>query len=153
MNALMWAIALQILSVALLMAEIFLPSGGILAIATAASLVGSLAVGFTSSATEGWVLLCLDLVIFPWLTWWGIKQIQNSPMGLPQKLEHGGSGEEGLSDLVGRVGLTETDLRPVGRVRIGDRLVDAQARTGFVNAGTEVEVVSAQGNHLVVKPK
>lgn len=153
MNSLMWAIALQILSVALLMAEIFLPSGGILALATAGALVGSLVVGFNSSALEGWILLGLDLVLFPYLTWWGIKKIQTSPMGLPEKLDNGGSGESGLSELVGRTGVTETDLRPVGRVRIGERLVDAQARTGFVTAGTTVEVVSAEGNHLVVKTK
>ena len=153
MNALMWAVALQILSVALLLAEIFLPSGGMLAIAMAATLVGSLVVGFGSSVTEGWVLLGLDLVVFPYLTWWGIKKIETSPMGLPERLENGGSGEEGLGSLVGKTGLTETDLRPVGRVRIGNRLVDAQVRTGFVTSGTEVEVVSAEGNHLVVKVK
>ncbi|MEK7393745.1 MAG: NfeD family protein [Fibrobacterota bacterium] len=153
MNALMWAIALQILSVALLLAEIFLPSGGMLAIATAAALVGSLVVGFNSSALEGWILLGLDLVLFPYLTWWGIGKIKNSPMGLPQTLEQGGSGESGLSELVGQTGVAETDLRPVGRVRIGDKLHDAQARTGFVTSGTAVEVVSAEGNHLVVKTR
>ena len=74
-------------------------------------------------------------------------------LGLPQTLEQGGSVESGLSELVGQTGVAETDLRPVGRVRIGDKLHDAQARTGFVTSGTAVEVVSAEGNHLVVKTR
>lgn len=152
MNALQWAIALQILSVALLMAEIFLPSGGILALATAGALVGSLVVGFSSSPLEGWILLGLDLAVFPFLIWWGFKKVETSSMGLPDRLANGGGGEESLQTMVGRTGTTETDLRPVGRVRFGDLVHDGQSRSGFIEAGVEVEVVAADGNRLVVKP-
>ena len=151
MNALLWAVALQILSVALLLAEIFLPSGGMLAIAMAGALVGSLMTGFSSSALQGWILVGLDLLLFPALTWWGIQRIRTSAMALPEHLDRG-AGNHDLADLLGRTGVTETDLRPVGRVRFGDRLVDAQARSVFLERGTSVEVVSAEGNHLVVKP-
>lgn len=153
MNALYWAIALQILSVALLFAEIFLPSGGILALAMTSALIGSLVVGFNASALQGWILLGLDLLAFPVLTWWGINQVETSSMALPERLEQGGADEAGLTDLLGVEGVAETDLRPVGRVRLGERLMDAQARTGFVLRGTAVEVVATEGNHLVVKIK
>ena len=151
MNALYWAVALQILSVALLFAEIFLPSGGMLAVAMAGALIGSLVVGFTASALQGWILLGLDLVAFPFLTWWGINQVEKSAMALPEKLDRGGASED-LSDLIGHEGVAETDMRPVGRVRLDDRLVEAQARTGFVLRGTMVRVVSIDGNHVVVRP-
>lgn len=152
MNALQWAIALQILSVALLMAEIFLPSGGLLALSTAGALVASLVVGFSSSALEGWILLGLDLCVFPFLVWWGFKKVETSSMALPERLAHGGGGEATLESMVGRIGVTETDLRPVGRIRFDGALHDGQARSGFVAGGTRVEVVAADGNRLVVKP-
>ena len=152
MNALQWAIALQILSVALLFAEIFLPSGGLLALATGSVLLGSLAIGFSSSALEGWILVGLDLCVFPFLVWWGFKKVEKSSMALPERLAHGGGGEASLEALVGRTGVTETDLRPVGRIRFGQQLHDGQSRSGFLASGTRVVVLSADGNRLVVKP-
>lgn len=152
MNSLQWAIALQILAVALLLAEIFLPSGGILALATTGALVGSLAIGFSSSPLEGWILLGLDLAVFPFLIWWGFKKVETSSMALPERLANGGGGEELLQSMMGRIGVTETDLRPVGRVRFGNHVHDAQSRSGFIVTGVEVEVLSADGNHLIVKP-
>ncbi len=151
MNALYWAIALQILSMALLLAEIFLPSGGLLAVATAGALIGSLVVGFTAAPLQGWILLGLDLVVFPFLIWWGVKQVERSAMALPERLEHGGGSDETYGALLGREGVAETDLRPVGRVRLDERVVDAQAKTGFVLRGTRIAVVAADGNRLIVK--
>lgn len=152
MNALYWAVALQILAVALLFAEIFLPSGGILALATAGTLIGSLVVGFSASTSQGWILLGLDLLVFPFLTWWGINQVEKSSMALPERLGHGGATAEDLSGWLGHEGVAETDLRPVGRIRLDDRILEAQARSGFVLRGTHVQVVSIDGNHLVVRP-
>lgn len=152
MNALYWAIALQILSVALLLAEIFIPSGGLLAVATTGALIGSLVVGFNASPLQGWILLGLDLLVFPFLIWWGINQVEKSPMALPDRLEHGGGEDETLHGLMDKEAVAETDLRPVGRIRVDDRMVDAQAKSGFVTRGTKVTVVAVSGNRLVVKP-
>lgn len=152
MNALYWAIALQILSVALLLAEIFIPSGGLLAVATTGALIGSLVVGFNASPLQGWILLGLDLLVFPFLIWWGINQVEKSPMALPDRLENGGGEDESLLGLLDKEGVAETDLRPVGRIRLDDRMVDAQAKSGFVTRGTRVTVVAVSGNRLVVKP-
>lgn len=152
MNTLYWAIALQILAVALLLAEIFIPSGGLLALATAGTLIGSLVVGFNASPLQGWILLGLDLLVFPFLIWWGINQVEKMPMALPERLENGGGEDESLHGLMGKEGVAETDLRPVGRIRVDHRMVDAQARSGFLTRGTRVEVIAISGNRLVVKP-
>ncbi|MDR3001860.1 MAG: ATP-dependent Clp protease proteolytic subunit [Fibromonadaceae bacterium] len=40
----------------------------------------------------------------------------------------------------GDVGIALTDLRPSGHVRFGDKMLDAQSRSDFINAGTEVKV-------------
>ncbi|HNO78707.1 MAG TPA: NfeD family protein [Phycisphaerae bacterium] len=52
----------------------------------------------------------------------------------------------------GDVGLVESPLRPAGKVRFGNMLVDVVTQGMFVEPGTEVEVCERQGNRVVVRP-
>lgn len=52
---------------------------------------------------------------------------------------------------IGARGTAYTVLRPSGRVRIGDRLVDAQTDGGFIEQGTAVQVIQILGNAVVVE--
>jgi membrane-bound serine protease (ClpP class) len=60
-----------------------------------------------------------------------------------------GSGDV-YGDLVGRVGLTESVLRPRGTVRVGGSAVEAVADSGFLDAGRRVRVLEARRGHIVV---
>ena len=59
--------------------------------------------------------------------------------------------EEASPARVGEEGLAQTDLRPSGRIIIGDRLVDAVAEIGYIKAGTPVKVVSVAGVRVGVE--
>jgi membrane-bound ClpP family serine protease len=52
---------------------------------------------------------------------------------------------------VGGKGKAVTDLRPWGKVQVGERQHDARAETGFVAAGTGVNVVRVERGGLVVR--
>ncbi len=52
----------------------------------------------------------------------------------------------------GDVGMVESTLRPAGKVRFGNMLVDVVTQGMFVDPGTEVEVCERQGNRVVVRP-
>lgn len=52
----------------------------------------------------------------------------------------------------GDVGVVESPLRPAGKVRFGNMLVDVVTQGMFVDPGTEVEVCERQGNRVVVRP-
>jgi membrane-bound serine protease (ClpP class) len=56
----------------------------------------------------------------------------------------------GPSPWLGRRGRATTDLRPAGKVRLGNEVLDAVSEGDFVPAGTEVEVVRAEGRRLTV---
>ncbi len=58
------------------------------------------------------------------------------------------TGESG--DLLGAVGLAATALRPSGRARFDERIVDVVTDGGFIAAGTAVEVLEIHGNRIVV---
>jgi membrane-bound serine protease (ClpP class) len=54
------------------------------------------------------------------------------------------------SDLAGAVGLAMTALRPSGRARFDERIVDVVTDGGFIAAGAAVEVLEVHGNRIVV---
>ncbi|CAG1001024.1 hypothetical protein PHYC_02883 [Phycisphaerales bacterium] len=52
---------------------------------------------------------------------------------------------------VGTIGVAMTPMRPAGRVEVGDRMIDAVAEFGFIDAGTRVKVVRSDGFSIGVE--
>jgi membrane-bound ClpP family serine protease len=70
------------------------------------------------------------------------------------ELEHIASNEvlASFSHLLGMHGATTTPLTPAGKARFGDQVVDVVSDGEFIERGTEVVVVQARANRVVVKP-
>ena len=60
--------------------------------------------------------------------------------------------EPGREDLPGQRGETLTALRPAGRARFGERVVDVVTEGGFIDRGERIEVLQVVGNRVVVHP-
>lgn len=56
-----------------------------------------------------------------------------------------------LAELVGKQGVAQTPLRPLGSVKIGSEVYDATADGDFITKGTTVRVISADHHRLVVE--
>jgi membrane-bound serine protease (ClpP class) len=52
---------------------------------------------------------------------------------------------------IGDIGEVVSTLRPTGKVRFGDAIVDVVAEGDFVNRGVKVEITGIHGNRVVVK--
>ena len=52
---------------------------------------------------------------------------------------------------IGQIGLTTTPLRPTGKARFGDLIVDATAQTGALEHNQSVEVVATRGLRVIVR--
>ncbi len=52
---------------------------------------------------------------------------------------------------VGDIGEVVSTLRPTGKVRFGDAIVDVVAEGDFLNIGTRVKIIEIHGNRVVVK--
>jgi membrane-bound serine protease (ClpP class) len=53
---------------------------------------------------------------------------------------------------VGREGIAFTDLRPAGKVQVGEEIYDAVSNTGFfISRGTPVRVVKFQAGQVYVE--
>lgn len=66
--------------------------------------------------------------------------------------EGGYSSASVRSELVGASGIAVTDLRPAGVARIGEERIDVVAESEFIESGTPVRVVRAEGYRHVVRP-
>ncbi|MBK8914443.1 MAG: hypothetical protein IPM64_07535 [Phycisphaerales bacterium] len=53
---------------------------------------------------------------------------------------------------VGDIGLLVTPLRPGGRARFGQRIVEVQGQGDFVDSGARVQVVAVEGSIVYVRP-
>ena len=56
-----------------------------------------------------------------------------------------------LEELVSQAGIAVTPLRPSGRAKFGEQLVDVVTEGNFVDPGAQVEVLSVNGNRVVVQ--
>jgi len=154
-----WTIPLifQLAGAVVLMAEVLLPSGGVLSIIAAGLFVYSIYLAFTSISFDAGVMLIMaDIVILPILAIIGLKALGRSPLALRSSLQKSDgvvSYDEKLSDLVGKEGVAVTNLRPSGTVRIENRRIDVVTRGDFIEKGAAVEVVKVEGSRVVVKQK
>jgi membrane-bound serine protease (ClpP class) len=109
-----------------------------------------LKVGVTTLASAlgasilGMILISRLLPRIPWLQ--GAMPLNPTPAEVGLVDPYDGYAREG------DVGLVESTLRPAGKVRFGNMLVDVVTQGMFVEPGTEVEVCERQGNRVVVRP-
>ncbi len=142
-------VALMALGVALLIAEIFVPSFGALGIGGIACLiVGSLLL-FQTVEAPGLVvnrgIVAATAVTFAALligVGTLVTRSQRSRVAV------------GLEAMIGVTGIVRRRLEPTGKVTVGGEIWDAVSRDGgTVEEGTEIEVVAMEGMRLFVVPR
>ncbi|MEM8710609.1 MAG: NfeD family protein [Planctomycetota bacterium] len=139
----------------LIIAEVFIPSMGLLGLAAALCIVGSIGTAFYQDAGTGIQMLVATAVLVPIVMTFGIKLFPSTPMG--KKLTaRGFSFDDGTGvdrrdeGLTGKSGIVESPLRPSGIARIDDRRVDVVSRGEPIEKGTSIVVVEVSGNRVVV---
>ncbi len=120
-----------------------------------------------SELTSGIVALCLGVVGFAILAWLITKYLPKTEneflSGLFLVPATGGQGgtahismtttpeSETQSVRIGDGGQVVLTLRPTGKARFGDAMVDVVAEAEFLDKGTKVEIIEIHGNRVVVK--
>ena len=76
----------------------------------------------------------------------------NFALHAEQKVEDGFVGVDmAVKEEIGKEGVAFTDLRPAGKVSIGDDVYDAVSETGaFITRGTSVRVLKYQAGQVYV---
>ena len=148
-------VVLQLAGVLIIIAEIFLPSGGLLSLIAIGLFGYSLFIVFHDISTmAGTYFVLADLIIIPALLALGLKILARSPATLRETL----SSENGvvsqspeLESFMGREGKSVTDLRPGGTAIIDDKRLDVVSRGEYIEKDSNLIVVEVTGNQIIVR--
>jgi membrane-bound ClpP family serine protease len=169
---LLWGFILVAGALALLVIELFVPSGGLIGALAGVAAIGSIAAFFQYDTLWGVVATGAYVVLTPITLVFIFKVWIHSPIGRSMILggsdptatdvsdEHAAASEYArverlarLRELIGADGVTATALRPVGTVVIQNERIDALAESGVIEAGTPVVVTDVYDNQIKVRPK
>lgn len=164
-NALLIGFGLIFGGFALLVAELFIPSGGILSLISAVMAIAGVVVLFMGGDPAWGVIGLLTIIILgPIVGGFMVKIWPDTPIG--RRLIHGEDGvdrdtelqekqqqaQRALDSLIGSTGRAVTALRPSGVIEIDGHRYDALAETVAIDTGGEVRVVGAGFGTLKVRP-
>jgi membrane-bound serine protease (ClpP class) len=152
------AIFLFLLCAALLVAEIFVPSFGLIGLCALTSLIGGIAIFFKLSPTAGWVGIIVAVVMIPAVLVFAYKIFPKTSFGKTVLLDgpkkkrgEGISDVEELEALLGKKAIVLSPLRPVGMCDFAGTRLECVAESGYVEKGKTVEVIKVEGTQLTVR--
>ena len=161
MSPLAWSIVLMLFGLALVMLEVFLPTGGILGFLSIGSMMASIFLAFYNYGVEiGFIFVLAAAVGVPSVVVTAFKWWPHTPMGkrllldLPKSEDvHPDSPlRRSLRQLVGKVGVAKNVMLPSGAVLVDGMTVDALSEGMPIESGQTVRVVAVRGNRVVVRP-
>lgn len=167
----LWAVILLGVAMLLFVLEVFVPSGGLIGLGAAVSLILGIICLFGVSTTYGLIGATVALLALPFALAFSIKIWPNTPVGRALMLKDpGGRGaaDEGegegegegetraklkpvLGPAVGDTGVTLTEMRPVGTCLINGKREECLAVGGAIDMGAAVRVVAVDGMHVKVR--
>lgn len=153
---LLYAVALLVGAVALLVLEFFVVSFGVLLVAALAAVGGALYFAFQVSDAVGWLFVLIVPVLAYGVTRWGIARMQSSRL-IPKRAITEEAGYHHYVDSLGIApgseGRMVTPGRPLGRARFGGGECDVQAISGVLELGANVVVERVEGPVVYVSVK
>lgn len=165
-SPILWAFIFIGIAVIIFFIEIFVPSGGLLALLGGLAIIASLVAFYVHDVNTGLIATGIYVVFGPVIAWIAFKIWAASPLAKKMILGEIDAGGEfakqesevqrkarldTLQALVGLHGETVTVLRPIGVVRINDERYDAMSETGVIEANTPVKVVEIYDNQIKVR--
>jgi len=147
----------------LLVAEVFIPSGGLLSIGSGAAAIAGVVALFRYDQQWGLIGVLSIVVLGPMAFGFALKVWPNTPIGrrmllgdrTEEEIVHEQLAQKEQLDrmraLVGAEGVALTPLRPIGTIKIGDQRFDALSEIDLIEAGQRVVVTDAGNNQIKVR--
>ena len=155
---LLFAVFLYLACAALIIAEVFVPSGGMLSICALACLIGGLVIFFHNSTTAGWIGVIVAVIMIPSVLVVSYKLFPKTKFGRavtlsPPEREQGDAVPDTsrLKEMLGAEGVVLTPLRPVGMCDFSGQRVECVAESGYVDRGKRVKIIDVESTQLTVR--
>ena len=155
---LVFAVLLYFASAALIIAEVFVPSGGLISICALGCLIGGVAIFFNHSTTAGWIGIITAIIMIPSVLVIAYKIFPKTKFGksvtlTPPKRWQGDAipDTQWLKELLGAEGTVVTPLRPVGMCDFSGQRVECVTESGYVDKGRKIKVINVESTQLTVR--
>jgi membrane-bound serine protease (ClpP class) len=155
---LVFAFFLYLVCAVLIIAEVFVPSGGLISLCALACLIGGAVIFFQHSTTAGWIGISVAIVMIPVVLIFAYKIFPNTRFGKsvtlsPPERQQGDAipDTSELKELLGKVGTVITPMRPVGMCEFTGQRVECVAESGYVDKGKKVKVINVESTQLTVR--
>lgn len=161
MDPLAWPAILLFVGLALLVLEVFVPSGGLLGFLSLSAMAAGIALAFYQvGAKTGFSFLAITMIAIPTVLVMAFRWWPETPMGrrmLPippteEEVRPDNAERRLLRELVGKYGHARTVMLPSGAVEIEGRVVDAVSEGMPIDPNQPIQVVEVRGTHVVVRP-
>jgi membrane-bound ClpP family serine protease len=153
-----FAVFLYFACAALIIAEVFVPSGGLISICALGCVIGGVVIFFRHSTTTGWIGIGVAIVMIPAVLIIAYKIFPKTKFGksvilTPPERQKGDavSDTAKLQELLGAVGVVLTPLRPVGMCDFSGQRVECVAEGGYVDKDKKIKVIHVEGTQLTVR--
>jgi membrane-bound serine protease (ClpP class) len=146
---------LGVIGLLLIYLEFFIP-GGVLVILGGGFLIGS-AIVFSLQKVEGfWLffyffILLASAVFTCKFALWQIKRSRKKKSFYLEDDQEGFFASEFKKDLIGKMALAHSDLKPSGHIFIEGEQLQAVSETMYIDKGSKVMIVGGKGAYLIVK--
>lgn len=153
-----WPTIILLVTLALVVLEIMIPSGGILGVLAAISLLVAIGAGYAHGGFHaGTLFLLAAVMILPIVLYLMVHMWPKTPMG-KRIIMHPPSEDTVLpanrllpAEWIGRKGVSLVALLPAGAVRIDERILDAITEGVIIEKDSPIVVVAVRDNRLVVR--
>jgi membrane-bound serine protease (ClpP class) len=122
------------------------------------ALIGGIIIFFGYSTIAGWIGIVIAVVMVPavFITTYRIlprtRFGKNVILSQPQRDKGEGVPDAPqLKDLIGKIGVVLTPLRPVGMCDFSGVRVESVAESGYVNKDKKVKVINVDGTQVTVR--
>jgi len=155
---LVFAIFLYFACAALIRAEVFVPSDGLISLFALACLIGGAVIFFHYSTTVGWIgigiasIIISAVLIFAYKIFPKTRFSKSVTLAPPERRQGDAIPDTSeMQELLGAVGFVLTPLRLVGMCDFAGQRVECVAESGYVEKGKKVKVIDVESTQLTVR--
>ena len=155
---LLFAVFLYVVCAALILAEVFIPSAGMLGVGATVALISGVLLFFRHSTAAGLIGLVVAVFMVPFLLVLAYRLLPRTQFGrrvllAPPVRQRGEAITDAvqLSKLVGRTGPVLTTMRPVGMCDFDGQRIECVAENGYVQKDMQVKAIRVDGTQVTVR--
>ncbi len=161
MDPIYWAVMLLVVGLLLVLLEFLIPSGGILGVLAALSILSGIVMAFNERGPViGMLFIGITVLSIPVLFIAGFKILPHTAIGR-QLISESPTGDEVISDMatrrnmremIGWIGRSTSPMLPSGSIEVEGQTLDAVSQGMAIDDNTPVKIIDVQGTRIIVRP-